>query len=222
MRVEVALVEPGEDVSREGRRARSGGTQLVLDRLRELRHCRSGNDQPCDGRHCLLHRRDRTLHRLELLRGLHTAQLVHQRRPGTKPIGAEDAREVERRLRPDAVSDRDGLGRAQAFRDAFEDRGTVIGLVDDDDFALGLNPEIERREHAREDEDGLRVAGEEPAGDPAARVGCFAEVRDLPFDSGQVFEVGRRREEEHIDALRFHPFGQPPLPVRVVEHEERV
>ena len=116
----------------------------------------------------------------------------------------------------------DRSGRAQAFRDALEDRDTVVGLVDDDELALGLLPEIERGEHAREDEDGLRAADEERAGDPAARVRRLAEVRDLPFDPGEVFEVGRRREEKHVDTLRFHPFGQTSLPVRVVEHEERV
>ena len=33
------------------------------------------------------------------------------------------------------------------------------------------------------------------------------------LDAGQVLEVGRRRQEERVDALRLHPLGQPPLAV---------
>ena len=142
------------------------------------------------------------------------------------PVRSRSAPKLRARLSVVSAQTRSPIatvsGRAEALGDALEDRDTVVGLVDDDELASGLLPEIERDEHAREDEDGLRAAGEERAGDPAARVGRFAEVRDLPLDPGQVLEIGRRREEEDVDALRLHPFGQPSLPFRVVEHEVRV
>ena len=65
---------------------------------------------------------------------------------------------------------------------------------------------------------GSRFGREERSRHPAVRVRGLAEVRDLPLDAGEVLEVGRRREEEDVDALRLHPLGQPPLPLRVVEH----
>ena len=78
--------------------------------------------------------------------------------------------------------------------------------------------QVEGGEHAREDEDGVGARAEEGARDPAVRIRGLAEVRDLPLDARQVLEVGRRREEEDVDVLRLHPFGQAPLPFRVVEH----
>ena len=48
-------------------------------------------------------------------------------------------------------------GRAEAARDALEDRDAVVRLVHDDELALGLLAQVEGGEHAREDEDGLRV-----------------------------------------------------------------
>ena len=50
----------------------------------------------------------------------------------------------------------------------------------------------------------------------------LAEVRNLPLDASQVLEVCRRRQEEDVDVLRFHPLGQASLPCRIVEHARRV
>jgi hypothetical protein len=52
------------------------------------------------------------------------------------------------------------------------------------------------------------------------RVRNLAEVRDLPIDAGEVFEIGRRREEEDVDTLGLHALAEPPAPLRVVEHHE--
>ena len=222
MGIEVVLVETREDVRGERRRARAGRAQLVLDGLCERRHRRSGDDERRDGRHRLLDGCDRALHRLELVGRLHPPQLVHEGGAGAQPLGAEDARQVERRLRPDAVADGDGPARAKALCDALEDRDTILRLVHDHDLAARLLPEVERREHAREDEHGVRPRDEERARDPAARVRRLAEVRDLALDARQVLEVGRRCEEEGVDALRFHSLRQAVLPLRIVEHDGRV
>ena len=105
-----------------------------------------------------------------------------------------------------------------ALREPLEDRGAVVGLVDDDHLARGLLAQVERGEHAREEEDGVAPGAEERAGDPAVSVRRLAEVRDLPLDAGQVLQVGRRREEERVDALLLEPLGEALLARGVVEH----
>ena len=87
-----------------------------------------------------------------------------------------------------------------SLRDALEDRGAVVGLVDDDHLARRLLAQVERGEHARKEEDRVASGAEEGARDPAVRVRGLAEVRDLPLDAGQVLEVGGRSEEERVDA----------------------
>ena len=104
------------------------------------------------------------------------------------------------------------------LRDALEERGAVVGLVDDDHLARRLLAQVERGEHAREEEDRVASGTEERAGDPAVRVATLAEVRDLPLDAGQVLEVGGRSEEERVDALLLEPLGETPLARGVVEH----
>ena len=65
----------------------------------------------------------------------------------------------------------------------------------------GSLAQVEGGEHAREEEDGLALGRKKRAGHPAVRVGGLAEVGDLALDAGQVLEVGRRSEEERIDAF---------------------
>ena len=60
------------------------------------------------------------------------------------------------------------------------------------------------------------------ARDPAVRVRRLAEVRHLPLDAGEVLEIGRRREEERVDAFRLHALAQARAPRCVVEHHETV
>jgi hypothetical protein len=50
------------------------------------------------------------------------------------------------------------------------------------------------------------------------RIGDLTEIRDLPFDTGEVLEIRRRREEEHIDAFAVHALGETAPPLGVVEH----
>src|SRR5207247_11112698 len=54
--------------------------------------------------------------------------------------------------------------------------------------------------------------------DPAVGIRGLAEARDMPLDAGQVLEVRRRREEEHVDALFLHALGHAPAAPLVVEH----
>ena len=124
LRVEVVLAEPGEDVRRERRAARAGEAQLVLDRLGELGHRHAGHDERRRRGHRLLDRGDRAPHRVELLGGLDPAQLVHEPRAGAQAVGAEDPGEVERRLGPDPVADREHARARGGARDALEDGRT--------------------------------------------------------------------------------------------------
>ena len=129
MGVEVALAHSREVMRRERRTARAGRVQFVLRRLDELRHRHTGNDERRHGRHRLLHRCDRPAHRVELFRRLHPPEVDDELRARAQPVGAEDARELQRGLGPDAVSDGDGAGGVQAARDALEDRRPVVGAA---------------------------------------------------------------------------------------------
>ncbi len=209
---------PGEDVRRERRAARAGGEQLVLDGLGELGHRHAGLDERRCRRHRALDGLDGAAHRRDLVCVLRAAQLVDDARAGLQALEADCPSEVERRLGPDAVADRDFACGADLLGDALEDRRAVVGLVDDDHLARGLLAQVEGGEHAREEEDGVCVGAEERAGDPAVRVGGLAEVGDLALDAGQVLEVGGRREEERVDACLLEPLREPALAGGVVEH----
>ena len=63
--------------------------------------------------------------------------------------------ELQRRLGPHAVADRDRTGARGIAGDALEDRRAVIGLVHDDQLALRRLAHVEGGEHARHDEDRL-------------------------------------------------------------------
>jgi len=168
--------------------------------------------------HRLLDRPDRPSHRLQFLGCLDPAELVHQRRPRTEAIEAEGATKVQRRLGPDAVADGNRALGAKAPRGPFEHSEAVVHLVDDENLAFWIFVQVEGGEHAREEEDGVALRREEGSRHPAVRVRGLTEVRDLPLDTREVLEVGRRREKEDVDILSFHARGQPPLPLRVVEH----
>ena len=108
--VEVAVVEPCEDVRRKRGSARARRTQLVLDRFGEQRHGRAGNDERRNRCHCLLDGPDRPSHRLQLLGRLHPAELVHDRRARPEAVEAENSTEVQCCFGPYSVPDRDGAG----------------------------------------------------------------------------------------------------------------
>ena len=204
-------------VANDGQRE-PGAAQLVLDRLGELGHRDAGHDERRRRGHRLLDRVDRATHRLELLGGLDPAQLVHEPRAGLQPVGAEDPGEVERRLGPDPVADRELARACCGAGDALEDGEAVVGLVHDEDLAVGLLAEIERREHPRQHEHRLRAGPEEGARDPTVCVERLAEARHGPLDSGQILEVGRGAEEERGDALGLEALPEPAPAGCVVEH----
>jgi hypothetical protein len=103
-----------------------------------------------------------------------------------------------------------------------EQRSAVVGLVDDDELALRLAFEIERDDHARKDENGIRVGPEKGTGHPTVRVRALAEAGDLSLDAGQVLEVRRGCEEEDVDGVFAHSFAQTAPSLRVIEHAARV
>ena len=103
----------------------------MLDRLGELGHRHAGDDERRRRGHRLLDGDDRAPHRVELLGGLDPAQPVHEVRAGAQAVGAEDLGEVERRLGPDAVADREDAGAGRVARDALEDGEPVVRLVHD-------------------------------------------------------------------------------------------
>ena len=127
-RVEARLVHAREDVRRERRRPGAREPQLELDLVAQLRHRHAWHDVRRDRRHRLLDRPARSSHRVELLLGLHAAEVVDERRPRPESLEAEDAAEIERRLSPDAVADRDRAGLPEALRDPLEDAEAVVGL----------------------------------------------------------------------------------------------
>ena len=136
-------------------------------------------------------------------------------RSGSKPNTRPSSSTVSAQTRSPTAT---APSRAEAARDALEDRRPVVGLVHDDHLAVRLLAQVERGEHPREDEDRLRVRVEERSADPAVRVRDLAEVRDLPLDAGQVLEVGGRREEERVDALLLHALCEAPPALGVIEH----
>jgi len=101
------------------------------------------------------------------------------------------------------------LGHLDAFKPA---------LTVSENLAFWIFVQVEGGEHAREEEDGVALRREEGSRHPAVRVRGLTEVRDLPLDTREVLQVGRGREKEDVDILSFHARGQPPLPLRVVEH----
>ena len=122
---------------------------------------------------------------------------------------------VSAQIRSPTASDARACGGA---RDALEDGEPVVGLVHDQDVALGRLAEVERREHPRQHEHGLGAGPEEGAGDPPVRVERLAEARHGPLDAGQVLEIGRRAEEERRDAFGLEALPEPAPPGGVVEH----
>src|SRR6476619_2623155 len=165
-----------------------------------------------DRGHRRLDRRDRSPERRELVLGLRAAQLVHDAGAGPKALEPDGPAQVKRRLRPDTVADGDRTAPVDASDDPLEDRVAVVGLADDQHLALRLLAEVERMEHAREEEDGLALRTKDRAGHPAVGVRRLAEARDLALDACQVLQVGRRREEERVDALLLELLRESCLP----------
>ena len=111
-------------------------------------------------------------------------KLVHERGAGAKAVESEDPAEIQDRLGPDAVADRDRAGRAEASRDSLERRKAVVGLVDDRRARPRALPEGRRPRTCagrRRPESAARA--EERPRDPAVRIRGLAEVRDLPLDA---------------------------------------
>ena len=133
----------------------------------------------------------------------------------------DDPAELERRLGPHPVSDRDARRGSEATCDTLEDRRAIVGLVHDDDLAVRVLAEIEGGEHARQHEDRIRAATEERACHPAVRIRHLAEARDLPLDAGEIFEIGGRLMPEpqtRVDVgelLRTIGFSAAPGMLRV-------
>jgi len=82
--------------------------------------------------------------------------------------------------------------------------------------------EIERGDHARKDENGIRVGPEERTGHPTVRVRALTEAGDLSLDAGQVLEVRGGREEEDVDGVFAHSLAETAPSLRVIEHPARV
>ena len=219
LRVEVVLAEPGEDVRRERRAARAGSAQLVLDRLGELGHRHAGDDERRRRGHRPLDGDDRAPHRRELLGGLDPAQLVHEPRAGAQAVGAEDPGELERRLGPDPVADREDARAGGVARDALEDGRTRRPSRS----RSRPRPRAARRRSKVANIRGSTNTGsapgpEEGAGDPPVRVERLAEARHRPLDAGQVLEIRRRPEEESRDAFGLEALLEPTPSGGVVEH----
>ena len=135
-----------------------------------------------------------------------------------EPVDSEDARELERRLRPDAIADGDHASSAQALRDPLENCRAVVGLVDDDDLAFRRYRQVEDRHHARQHQHRIGIGTEEAARNPAVRVGALPEERDPALDAREVLEVGGEVKEQEVDALGAHPLREASASCGVVEH----
>ena len=129
-----------------------------------------------------------------------------RREPVRRRFEADDPPEVQRRLGPDPVADRDVAPMPRATRSKAANPSSVSFTTTTSPG--GLLAQVEQREHPRQHEHRVGAGPEERAGHPAVRVRGLAEVRDVALDPGQVLEIGRRGEEERVDALGLEPLGR--------------
>ena len=119
----------------------------MLDGFDEIEHRDARNDKRRRLCHRLFDGGDRAAQSGELLVGLYPAQLVDDARARREAFEPDDPAEVERRLGPDPVTDRDV--HAHAARDSLEGSEAVVGLGHHDDLAGRLLVQVEQREHPR-------------------------------------------------------------------------
>ena len=194
----------------------------VLDLFDQVEHRHTRPDPGCDRRHRRVGDSARTFHHRKLFRRLRPSQLVHERRPGHDTLRRQGGSEVDHRLGPAPVADRERACLAEAARRRLEQRRSVVAFADDDQLARQLAGHVEQRHHPRQDEDRLAARAEERARDPAVGVLRLAERRDHALDPGEVLQIGGGGEEEEVDAGLVHPVAELPPPLGVVEHDGRV
>ena len=124
--------------------------------------------------------------------------------------------QLDHRLRPDPLPERDPLRRAE-LAERLSERGATVSVVLDHDRPRGhVSVEMEPREHARQHVDRLLARREESARDPAVGVGDVPEGRQVALDPGQVLEVRARRDEERVEAATGEQLTEPLAPSRVL------
>ena len=193
--------EPREDVGRERRAAGAADRQLVLDVLLQLAHRDAGHHPRGRGGHRGIGHAAGGRHQLELEVRLDAAQARHERAAVHDLRARQGVLEAERRPRRRACADGDLADVPESCSGRAEQRIAVVQLVDDDELAGLVAAEMERDEHARQDEQRLPPGDEEGSRDPVVGVDDLAEARQVALDAGQVLEVGRRRQEEGVDPL---------------------
>ena len=189
---------------------------LVLDLLDEVRHRRARRHAP-RGR---VHRRARQLasaaHQLELRRGLHPPQPVHERRALDERNARQRVPQLQHRPRPGPRADGDPAGCAEAARGLGEEHTAVRVFVDDDGSGWRLPVQMEVDDHPRQHEERLAAGSEEGAGDPAVRIGEVTEARQVALEPGQVLEIGGGRQEERLEAALLEQGVQALAPLCVL------
>ena len=193
--------------------------QLVLDRLGQLEHRHAGDDERRHGGHRPLHGHDRAPHRRQLLVRLDAAQLVDEARAGA------EARRSRRRGRGSAPSPPRRGRRRRRLAPSPRATRSKIAVPSSVSLTTTTSPSGSSRRSKAANMRGKRNTGSAPgrknapvtqpcAYDASPKFGIW---RSTP---GEVLEVGRRREEERVDALLFHALRQARAARCVVEHHE--
>ncbi len=201
----------GNEGQREPRAA-----ELVLDGLDEVSHRGAWDDVRLDRRHRLTRDRAGVRHQLQLGLGLDAPELVHERRAFGEPRVRHDREQLDHRLGPGALAERDPRRRAQLPDCLRERRAAVTGVLDDDRARRRLAVEVEADEHPRQHVHGLAAGRDEGSGDPAVRVGDVPEGGEVALDPGQVLEVGGWRDEERVEPATGEQLTEPLAPSRVL------
>ena len=185
----------------------------MLDRLGELGHRDAGHDERRRSAIVVLDRRDRALHRRELLGRLDPPELVDERRAGAEAVEPDDPP----RLSAVSAQTRSPTATVAAGPRPRTTRSKIAG-PSSVSLTTTTSPSGSSRRSNAANMRGRTKTGSAPGrkNAPVTQPCAYddlAEVRDLPLDAGQVLEVGRRREEEDVDALRLQALAEPPAPL---------
>ena len=196
-------------------------THLVLDLLDELEHRRARPDLRRDR----AHRRRRTRAQARSITASSSGDFVRRSsftsaEPVTTRSGDERLGQVEQRLGPDPVADRERLrrarGRAPPPRTAPARRRARSTTTSSPGSSPATSNSVIIRGRTKT---GSRFGRKNaPATQPCAYCD-WPNVGIDALDAREVLEIGRRREEEEVDAGLAHPLGEPAPPLRVVEHD---
>ena len=188
----------------------------MLHSLDERRHRDARDDVRRHRVHGLARDQARLRHQLELRPRLHAPQLVDERRALFELRPGHRREQLDHRLRPDPLPERDPPWRADLAHGLRERLPTVPVLADDEGARRRDAVEVEGDDHARQHVDRLLPRRQKCARDPAVRVGDLAEGRQVALDPRQVLEIRSGRDKERVEAATGEQLTEPLAPSRVL------